>query len=85
MGMNIGDGEYGYGVFRFPRPGRGSNPYPWIEAEPGDWFLVRADDEARARNSLRACAWQFHRSVDWRPVFEIKQQAAGLLLVQRVE
>ena len=72
------------GVFEFPRPHRGYTPYPWLECDPGDVFEVSAKDLARARNSLRACANQARRMLEWRPVFEIERRG-GNLWVWRVE
>ncbi len=71
------------GTYAFPRPGRGASPYPWIEADPGDWFTVRAADMARARASLRACRAEFRRRVDWAPVFQINR-AGKALRVERI-
>lgn len=73
------------GAYQFPRPARGmfAENYPWLVAEPGDWFEVIADDLHRAENSIRACRWAFARMVDWAPMFSI-ERTVGKLVVRRV-
>ena len=66
------------GVYQFPRPQRGASPYPWLECDPGDVFEVSAEDMGRARNSLRACAWQIRRMLEWHPEFEIERRGDTL-------
>jgi hypothetical protein len=71
------------GTYHFPRPHRGYTPYPWIEADVGDFFVVPTDNPLRAMNSLRACAWAVRKVFDWQPEFRVQRRERGVF-VERV-
>jgi len=74
------------GVYHFPRPGRGYSPYPWLEAEVGDTFIVVAQGNLqRARTSLRACRKDAAKRIEWRPRFSLRTAGPNTLIVRRIE
>ena len=74
------------GTYEYPRPRPAQrNPYPWVELELGDWFVVSADTGAeRARNSVSACAAEATRRYEWAPKFRCLKLSPHVLRVVRV-
>lgn len=73
------------GAYHFPRHGRGSAPYPWVEADVGDAFVVVADDVQRAMRSLRACRREIARRLEWRPAFALRRAGERTIVVERTK
>lgn len=74
------------GKYEHPRPHPAQrNPYPWLEAEKGDWFLVYGEAGAdRIRWSVSAGAADATKRYDWRPKFRTAKKSANVLMVERV-
>lgn len=74
------------GKYEHPRPHPAQrHPYPWVEAEKGDWFLVFSERDARTiRYRLSACMSDATKRYDWRPVFRAQDVSAHVVKVERV-
>ena len=74
------------GKYEHPRPHPAQrNPYPWVEAEKGDWWLVYGPAGAeRIRWSVSAGAADATKRYDWRPKFRTAKKSENVLMVERV-
>jgi hypothetical protein len=75
------------GTYEYPRPWPAQlNPYPWVAAEVGDWWLVVAPDaRTSARNSVRACGWRATKRYTWEPKFVADNVSDNVVRVVRVK
>lgn len=73
------------GKFRHPRPAPYTRaPYPWLEMEPGDWFMVYGDKDAeKIRDCMTACAWAATKRFDWSPRFRTQKRSEHSIMVWR--
>lgn len=74
------------GKYEHPRPRPSWRyQYPWIEAEPGDWFLVYGEAGADLiRCSVSSCATEAMKRYDWKPKFRTHKKSEHVLMVERV-
>lgn len=74
------------GRYEHPRPFPAQrNPYPWLVAERGDWFLAYGLAGAEAiRNSVSAGAAGATKRYEWAPKFRTRKLSEHVLLVERV-
>lgn len=74
------------GKFEHPRPFPAQrNPYPWLIAERGDWWVVYGPAGAeRIRWSVSSGANMAHRRYSWQPKFTTRKLSEHVLMVERV-
>ena len=74
------------GKYEHPRPFPARrHPYPWIKAQPGDWFVAYGPAGAeKIRGSLSSGAVEASRRYDWQPKFRTRKLSAHVLMVERV-
>lgn len=74
------------GKYEHPRPFPAQrNPYPWLIAGVGDWFVAYGPAGAeRIRSVVSAGACEATRRYDWKPKFRTRKLSPHVLMVERV-